>query len=100
MIINDYEKINISNNTSQLQQWSVHRYVINNIQCNRNLIGYYKLDVHILEPKSHKRILEKLEDDRQVINLDIIDIMKQLKGEYLDVYIEVNSEILYTTKLD
>ena len=95
MVINDFEKINVNINTSQIEQWSIFSNVINYVQYNRDPIDYYKLDVKALEPKNHKIINGKLEeDDGQVIDLDFGDTPEEFKGEYLDVYERVRLEIL------
>ena len=45
------------------------------------------LDIKALEPKSYKRIYDKLkEDKRQAIDLNFGDTLEMLKGEYLAVY--------------
>ena len=100
MIINYFE-INVNFNTSLMRPWSLLSDFIHYVQCNRNVIDYYKLDINALEPKDHKTIFEKLEeDDSQVIGLDFGDTLEKLKGKYLDVYEGVRSDILYTTKFD
>ena len=40
------------------------------------------------------------EEDRQVIELDFCDTLVKLKGEYLDMYDGIRSEVLCTTKFD
>ena len=101
MIINSFEKNNVDRNVSQMEQWKLLSKVINQVQYNRNLIDYYKLDIKALGPKCHKRICGGLEeDDRQVTDLDFGQIPEKMKGECLNVYEGVRSEILYTTKFD
>ena len=58
---------------------------MNYVQYNRNPIDF-KLGVKTLEPKNHKRIYERLEeDDRQIIDLEFGETAEKLK-ECLDVY--------------
>ena len=51
MIINDFNRINVNVNTSQMEQWSILSNVINFIRYKRDPIDYYKLDVKALELK-------------------------------------------------
>ena len=70
-----------------MEQWSILSNVINYFQYKRNHIDYYKLDVKALEPKNHKRIHKRLEEeDRQVIDLEFSEAQEMLKRQYLDVY--------------
>ena len=71
MIRNDSEKINISFNTSQMEQQSILSNVINYVQYSRNPIDYYNLDVTTLEAKKHKRIHVE-ENDRHVIDIFLV----------------------------
>ena len=97
----DFQKIDVNVNTSQMEQFLVLSNVINYVQYNRNPVGYYELDIRALEPKSHKRIYEWLEeDDRQIIDLEFGKTLKTFREEYLDVYEGVRLEILYATKFN
>ena len=40
------------------------------------------------------------EDDRQIIELDFDDAPEKLKGEFLDMYDGIRSEVSHTTKFD
>ena len=85
MIVNDFEKINVNINISQMEQWSILNNVMNNVQYNRSPNDYYKLDIRALEPKNNNRIYDSLEeDDRQVIDLDFTETPVKLKGGHLD----------------
>ena len=51
-----------------------------------------------------RKIIEKIydrlkEEDRQFIELDFGNTLHKLKGEYLDIYNGVKSEVLSTTKI-
>ena len=84
-----------------MEQWSILNNVINYVQYNRNPRDYYKINVKALEPKHHRKIYDRLkEEDRQVIELDFGDTADTFKGEYLDMYHGVRSEVLCTTKFD
>ena len=45
MNLNDFEKVNINTNTSQMNQWSILSNIINYVQYKGNPIDYYKLDL-------------------------------------------------------
>ena len=40
--MNDFDRINININTSQIEEWSILSNVINYVQFNRNPRDYYK----------------------------------------------------------
>ena len=99
MISKEFEKNNTNVDTSQMEQCSILSNVVNYVQHKRNSAGYFILDVKPLESMNYKRIYKRLEeDDWQVIIF--YDTPKKLKGEYLDVYETVRSEILYTAKFN
>ena len=50
--------------------------------------------------KNHRKIYDRLKEDRQVIELDFGDVPGKLKGECLNMYDGVRSEVLYTTKFN
>ena len=59
------------------------------------------MDAKAKDQKNHRRIYDRLkEEDRQVIEIDFGDTLDKLKGEYLDMYEGVKSEVLSTTKFD
>ena len=72
----------------------------NCVQYYRNATDCYKLDIKALEPKYHKRIYERIEEDGQFINLDFGDTPEKVTGQYLDVYEGFKSEILYPAKFN
>ena len=101
MNINDFDRINVNVNTSQMEQWSILSNVINYVQYNRNPSNYYKLDVKALELKNHRKIYDRLKlEDSHFTQLDFSDTPDTLKGEYLDMYDGARSEVLFTTKFD
>ena len=84
-----------------MEQWSKLSNVVNYVQYDRNPGDFYNLDVKALDQKNHRMIYERLkEEDRQVIEIDFGDTRDKLKGEYLDMYDGVKSEVLSTTKFD
>ena len=83
-----------------MEQWSTLSNATNYLRYNRNPANYFKLYVKALEPKNHKRMCERLEeDDRKVINLDFAYTPEKVKGEYLDMYEGVSLEILIYCKV-
>ena len=57
--INDFEKIRVHFNASEMEKMSILSNIINYVQEKRNPIDYYKLDVQALEPKDQKGIYEQ-----------------------------------------
>ena len=77
MITDEFEKINVNINTSQMEESSLFSNVINYVLYKRNLIHYYKLYIRTLEPKNCKRIYKRLEEYyRQLTDLDFGDTPK------------------------
>ena len=84
-----------------MQQWSIVSNIVNYVQYDRNPWDFYNLDVKAIDQEKHKKICDRLkEEDRQVIEIDFSDIPDKLKGEYLDMYDGIKSEVLATTKCD
>ena len=54
----------------------------------------------MIDQNNHSKIYDRLKEDRQVIELDFGDTPDKLKGEYLDIYDGVISEVLSTTRFD
>ena len=70
MIINNFEKNKVDRNISQMEQWSILSNVINYVQDNGNPRDYFILDIKALEVRSHRKMYDRLKEDRQVIELD------------------------------
>ena len=87
--------------TSQMEQQSILSNVLNYIQYDRNATILYELNVKAIYQKNDRKIYDKLkEEDRQELELDFGDNPDKLRGEYLDMYEGVQSEVLSTTRLD
>ena len=87
--------------TSQMEQWLIFSNVVNYVQCDRNPKDFYDYNVKAIDQKNHRKIYDRLkEEDRQVLRLDFGDNSDKLRGEYLDMYERVKSEVLSTTKFD
>ena len=88
---------------SQVEQWSVLSNDVNYVQYDNNSRDqlHYNLDVMVKDQKELRKMYDRLkEEDRQVIELDFGDILDKLKGEYLDMYDGIKSEVLSTAKLE
>ena len=73
--------------------------IVNYIQYDRHPKNFYNLDIKAVDKRSHKRRHNK-EEERQMLVLDFGDMPEKLKGEYLDMYEGIHSEILSTTRFD
>ena len=82
-----------------MEQWSILSNVVNYIQYNGHLKNFYDLDMRAVDQKKHKKIYNKAEE-RQILQLDFGDSPEKLKGEYLDMYEGIESEVICTTRFD
>ena len=96
MIVNKAER----NDTiiSQLEHWSLLSNVVNYVQYNRHPKDFYNLDIRAADQERHKKIYNK-EEERQVLELDFGNTPEKLKGEYLDMYEGIQSEVINTTSV-
>ena len=53
-----------------------------------------------MNKEKYKRNIKLEEEQRQKLDFDFGDTPEKLKGEYLDVYVGIQSEILNTTRFD
>ena len=75
--------------------------VVNYVQYNRNPKDCYDLDSKEIDQENHRKIYNRFkEEDRWVLELDFGNNPDKCRGEYLDMYEEVESEVLSTTKFD
>ena len=99
VIIDNINKENII--TSQMEQWSILSNVVYYVQYDRNSKNFYNIGIKTIDPKSHRKIDDRLkEKDRHILELDFGNIPEKLRGEYLDVYERVQSEVISTTRFD
>ena len=98
LMVNNAEKIETV--LSQMEQWSVLSNVVNYIQHDRHPKNFHNLNISTVNKKKYKRKSNIEETEGQVLELDFGDTPEKLKGEYLDVYKGIQSEILNTTRLD
>ena len=84
-----------------MEQWLILSIVVNYVHYDRNPRDFYNLDVTMIDQKNHRKIYDRLkEEGRQVIELGFGNTLDKLKGEYLDMYYRVKSEVFSTTKFD
>ena len=99
IITNKIDKENII--TSQMEQWLILSNVVNYVQYQRHSKDFYDLDVRMTSQKRHKKIYDKFrEEDRKILELDFGDIPEKIKGDYLDMYEGIQSEVINTTRFD
>ena len=99
IIINNIDRENMI--TSQMEQWSILSNVVNYVQYDGNPKDFYDLDIEAIDHKNHRKTYYRLkEEDRWVLELDFGNNPDKLRGEYLDMYEGVKSEMLSTTKFD
>ena len=82
-----------------MEQWSILSNIVNYIQYNRHPKDFFNLDIKAVDQHRHKKIYNK-EEDRQILELDFGDTPEKLKGEYLDMYEGIQTEIISTTRFD
>ena len=82
-----------------MEQWSLLSNAVNYIQYNRHSKDFYNLDIRALDQKRHKKIYNK-EKERQILELVFGNTQEKLKGEYLDMYEGIQTEVISTTRFD
>ena len=98
LIVNNVEKIGTV--LSQMEQWSILSNVVNCVQYEKYPKNFQSLNVSTLNKENYKRSMKPEEEQSQKLDLDFGDTSEKLKGEYLDVYEGIQSEILSTTRFD
>ena len=84
-----------------MEQWLILSNIVNYGQYDRHPKNFYDLDIKAIDQKNHREIYDRLKDeDKQVLELDFGNNSDKLRGEYLDKYEEVKSEVLSTNKFD
>ena len=84
-----------------MEQWSILSNVVNYVQYDRHLRNYYDLDIKAIDQKSHKKIYDKSkEEETQILELDFGDTPEKLRGDYLDMYEGIQSEVISTPRFD
>ena len=60
---------------------------------------FYNLDIRAVDKKTHKKIYNK-EEERQILELDFGNTPEKLKGESLDMYEGIQTEVISTSRFD
>ena len=95
LIVNSTEKIEPF--MTQMEQWSILSNVVNYIQHDRHPMINQNLSIKVVNKyKSNS----KTEEERETTELDFSVMPQILHKEYLDVYEEIQSEIVSTTRYD
>ena len=84
---------------SQMEQWLIFSKIFDYVQYDRHPNNYYDLDIKAGDSKSHKIIYNK-EEKRQMLEFDFGSTSEKLKGEYLEMYEGIQSEVISTTMFD
>ena len=82
-----------------MEQWSILSNVVNYIQYDRHPKNFHNVDIKAVNQRNHKK-RPNTKEERQILELDFGDMPEKLKGEYLDIYKGIESEILSTTSFD
>ena len=80
-----------------MEQWSILSNTLNYIQYDRHPKNYHTLGISAVN--KYKNNLD-MKDKRDIIEKDFGPTLNILKEEYIDVYKEIQSEILNTTRFD
>ena len=83
---------------TQIEQWSILSSILNYIQYDKHPKNYHSLSVSTVNKCRITPYIK--EEERDMLELDFGQTPDKLKGEYLDVYKGIQSEILSTTRLD
>ena len=84
-----------------MEQWSILSNVDNYVKYYRNPRDFYNSEVKAIDQKYHRKIYDRFkENDRQVIEFDFGNNPDKLKGEYLDMYDGIKSELLCTNQIE
>ena len=83
-----------------MEQWSILNNVVNYIQYDSHPWNFHSLNINAVNKEKCRRNSNINEEGRDVLELDFGDQPEKLKGEYLDLYEGIQSEILSTTRFD
>ena len=83
-----------------MEQLPILSNVVNYIQCDRHPKNFHNLNISAVNKENYKRNSKIEEEERNMLELDFGHTLEKLKGEYLDVYEGIQSEILSTTRFD
>ena len=82
-----------------MEQWSILSNMVNYVQYDKHPKNFHNLDINPVDQKDHKKINEK-EEERQIVEIDFGDMSEKWKGDYLDMYKGIQSEVMSRTRFD
>ena len=88
--VTDFRHLNVRSTLSN---------VVNYIQYIRYLKNFHNLNIKAVNKVNHRR-KPNTEEERQIIELNFGDMPGKLRGENIDIYDGIQSEILSTTRFD
>ena len=68
--------------------------MVNYVQYDKHLKNFHHLNISTVNKEKDKRNVSKEEKEKHMLDLDFGDMPEKLRGEYLDVYEGIQSEIL------
>ena len=74
--------------------------MVHYIQYDRHPKNFYNLNIRAVNEEKYKRKSNIEEDESQMLKLDFGDMPEKSKEEYLNIYDDIQSEILSTTRFD
>ena len=83
-----------------MEQWLIFSNVVNYIQYDKHPRNFHQLNITAVNKEKEKRNSSKEKMEKHILDLDLRETSEKLKGEYLDVYKGMLSEILGTTRFD
>ena len=71
------------------------------MQYDRHLKNIYSLDIKTIDQKSHKKIYYNFKiEERQILDLDLGNTPEKIRGDCLDMYEGLQSEVISTIRFD
>ena len=98
LIINNAYRV--ENVLPQMEQWSILSNIINYVQYNKNPKNFHSITIR---PAICNKIVKDAKGrkvDESLLEVNLVDNSGRLKGEYLDRYEGMKSEIVDTTRCD
>ena len=83
-----------------MEQWSILGNVITYIHYNKHPKNFHNMSIRVVHKEKSKWKSNLEEWERHSSDLDFGDAPGKLKGEYLDMYKGIQSEILSTSRFD
>ena len=97
LIVNNASKVDST--LTQIEQWSILSNIINYVQYSRNPKNFHSMII-IKPVKPNKTVTKSRKINESLLEVNLIEGSDRLKGEYLDRYEGVQSEIVDTTRFD